>query len=573
MRRLALFVGCYALGVSILSDPPEATAQSRHDKVPTREAAIPVGLPEVPAGNAGQRSRRAQQPGGRRFARPQRPRRISPLGRDPRRPILENELDRAIGKIWRRRDLRAGITAIYVVDAETGQELYAVHEDEPLNPASNVKLVSTATALHILGPDWRYTTRLLGPAPAPDGAVIGDVYLIGSHDPTLRADGLRSLAQAVKDSGVTRIDGDIYVGRQRWRESVAASRVTIRVQGTEPGQPPHVTVLPETEFVRVRLTATTAPRKTGSPRRPHIALELYRIDDELGGDYYEVEVSGAIVPGRHITLGRSLARGCQFSAHIVRQALVDVGVSVTGTVRRAALSEYVAATRSYLPVELARHESRPMRDIVAAINKHSINRLADRVIMTAGAMHYGGRPTMKKAIRAMRDWLRDVAGIDPGTVVLDTGSGLSYNTELAARHIVAILRRAGGYTGRGSPAPDDAGAAKTRALEQAFVRSLAVAGVDGTLRRRFRGSKARGSVIGKTGTLSRVVALSGIVAHGRDNALAFAIVSNGHRRRWRYRVRKNHEAIVEAMYRYLRTRLAQHDERESLTPAAADGGR
>ena len=83
-----------------------------------------------------------------------------------------------------------------------------------------------------------------------------------------------------------------------------------------------------------------------------------------------------------------------------------------------------------------------------------------------------------------------------------------------------------------------------------YIDSLAVAGRDGTLRRRFRGSKVRNAMVGKTGTLTGVIALSGLLEH-EGRKLVFAIVTNGNAHRNRWNVRKQHEALVEAMHRYL----------------------
>ena len=159
--------------------------------------------------------------------------------------------------------------------------------------------------------------------------------------------------------------------------------------------------------------------------------------------------------------------------------------------------------------------------------------------MTAGAQIYGGLPTMEKGVKLMNEWLGQ-AGVDPSKVVLDTGSGLSYNTQLSAQQIIKVIRSASGYN-------DDVEADTARS----FVASLAVAGRDGTLRRRFRGSPLRRKVVGKTGTLTKIIALSGILDVGGEQ-LCFAIVSNGHRHRNRGDVRKQHEELVTEMYRFLR---------------------
>ena len=117
----------------------------------------------------------------------------------PRRPeplTVEEETAESIQKLLRGPVLRRGVTGLFVADAKTGEPLFAVNASDPMNPASNVKLISTATALELLGPEFRYPTRVLGPAPT--GAIVkGDVYLLGSYDPTLSSTDLHEIAASM----------------------------------------------------------------------------------------------------------------------------------------------------------------------------------------------------------------------------------------------------------------------------------------------------------------------------------------------------------------------------------------
>jgi D-alanyl-D-alanine carboxypeptidase/D-alanyl-D-alanine-endopeptidase (penicillin-binding protein 4) len=593
------------------------------------------------------------------------------IGRESR--TLESELIDELRKLESERALRRGTTAIYVVDASTGRTVYAVHEDEPLNPASNVKLISTATALDVLGPDWRYATRVLGPAPGPDGTVAGDLYLVGSYDPTLQPAHLAELAAALASAGVTRVLGDVVVGPDALRDSLGFARIDVRVQGRPPGQAgdataPEVIIETSTGFLaddaRAAFLAETfeldVQAQTTRKRRSRIDVAVSLVSAPR--PRYRIQVTGTIGKDSRSRARRRLPEPQIYTAQLLRAALVQAGVTVQGAVREAALDAYVAETAAAasLPIELARHESQPLSRLVASINKRSLNALSDRVIMTAGAVLYGGAPTMDKGVRAMQAWLREQAGLDPSRIVLDSGSGLSYNTELTARQLVRVLRAAAGLwmpepetsvasapsmeellpprLARAADAPgvlaagpgvaligmlDDqagpalasraAGAPLLAAIEpmalsddleldepeetdsvsdasapeqmpasiepaedspaaapsgsapapvaaalplastpaEAFLGSLSVAGVDGTLRHRFH--ELRGQVQGKTGTLNKVVALSGLVRHG-DQTLAFAIVTNGTDWRQRQRVRRQHERLVEALHRYLRKR-------------------
>ena len=128
-----------------------------------------------------------------------------------------------------RGPLRYGVTGLYVADARTGEPLFAVNADDALNPASNVKMISTATALELLGPQFRYTTRVLGPEPDAGGAIHGNVYLLGSWDPTLALTDFDDIAQQLAARGVHELDGDVVVGGDPTRDGMYRALVPVEV--------------------------------------------------------------------------------------------------------------------------------------------------------------------------------------------------------------------------------------------------------------------------------------------------------------------------------------------------------
>ena len=449
---------------------------------------------------------------------------------------------REIRSIWSGQTLRRGTTAVYIREARSGKLLYSVHPKAPLNPASNVKLISTATALNILGPQWQYETKLYGPTPE-NGIANGDVFLRGSWDPTLGSRALATLARRVRSNGITTITGDVVLGLDPRRDAIGLPIVRLRVTGANKvGQPPTIVVDPPSDFVRVQVDATSA-----WVRRSRIKASS-RLITEGTASHVLVTVTGTMRIRSKKTIRRWISQRAPLSAHLLRRALQNAGVTVAGTTRRQTFDDYVSSSiqRNYLPIPLASRKSRPVRELVRTINKRSLNFLSDRLVMTAGAHAYGGPPTMPKAILAMKQWLRKFAGISPKSITLDTGSGLSYKTQLSAKDIVRVLRVGAGYAN-----PGKTDAALPDAFHSTFAESLAVAGTDGTLRRRFAGSDVKGKLFGKTGTLTGIVALSGILKGTRDRALAFSIVSNGTLRKHRRNIRLEHEAIVEAMHRYL----------------------
>ena len=205
----------------------------------------------------------------------------------------------------------------------------------------------------------------------------------------------------------------------------------------------------------------------------------------------------ALVVDRGRYRGRTSATPALAAASLYRQALEATGVTVAGRSRSGVL------TTVGLP--LARDVSEPLADVVRFMGRESDNYTAEVLVKQLGAL-YAERGSTAAGVRVIRGAL-EAAGVPLAGVRLADGSGLSRLDRLTARAVVALL---------------EAGLAEGD-LRDAFLDSLAVAGVDGTLEGRLESRPARGQVIAKTGTTSGASALSGFV---RDRYV-FAILQNG----------------------------------------------
>ena len=465
----------------------------------------------------------------------QRPAREA-VGRREEPLSAEEDTARQIEKLL-RGPLRYGVTGLFVADARTGEALFSVNADDPLNPASNVKMISTATALELLGPDFRYPTRLLGATPDA-GVVHGDVYLLGSYDPTLTIGDLDALAASAAARGITRIDGDIVVGADPTRDGVYRAVIPLEVRGGEPGGPAIASAPAGMDLVSITMIARTAKTAT----RPRLSYQVATTTDAAGHLRLAVTIGGTIGRGGAIRYTLVTRERTATAAYTLRAALRAHGVAIAGETRTAELPEFVAASvpAGGLPIELARHESARLADIIIRVNKWSINWLADRVIMTAAALVKREPPSMELALSAMYDWLIRHPGIARSEVVVDTGSGLSYHTRITPHELVSIVRSAAGFAAGGDPA-----------LSRAWLDSLSIGGTDGTLSSRFRAPDLRGRIRGKTGTLSTVIALSGVLEVDPQRPLAFSLVTNGDSPLSPRQVRRAHEQVVGVLCRYL----------------------
>jgi D-alanyl-D-alanine carboxypeptidase/D-alanyl-D-alanine-endopeptidase (penicillin-binding protein 4) len=442
---------------------------------------------------------------------------------DPARQLLVRRL-RHLGT---RGVLSRGITAVHIAYARTGKPLYAVKAKRPLNPASNVKLVSTATALAILGPRWRYVTLVLGEPPSPAGRVQGGLRLVGSGDPTLDLQATERLAAKLHQRGVRQIQGDVLLG----------PRLRVHLNAEQAAD--------------LLADAASDARSAGDPTRDSAGKSSRDGNGKAQGDR-EGEGDGDADHRASCTTSaatQTRVDPTDLGAAAFHRALSQAGIAVTGRVRRLPRS-WRRAPRRPGDRELARHHSAVLAKLLEEINHPSDNRLAEAVLRTAGAVMFGGRLTRRKGVRAMRWWLRRIARVPLRKVRLENGSGLSTLSRLSPRQLTRVLRVALGYTHRRrelSPARQS----RVQRDAAAYRESLPRAARDGTLQYRFVGSMARRYVRAKTGTLRGIITLSGVITPPGGRPVVFSILSNGIEHDERYFVRRRHEKMVEAIYRYL----------------------
>jgi len=460
--------------------------------------------------------------------------------REPKDPSNPHEqrvtkLRESLLEVLREAPLNRTRVGVEVMQASDGDVLFAHNAAVPFNPASNTKMLTTAAAMTLLGGDWRYHTVLYGPAPDVDGVVKGDVVLRGAGDPSLTNTDVAEIARDLARRGVTKIEGDLYAD-PRFHDpkattvsdagvgegAIILNRNTYAVH-VRPGEVGHAAVVwvePRTEVFGVENQATTVKGK-----RSRLRIDSYRKDDRL-----IVTIRGRIAEnrGEYVDL-RRLADGALLAGAVLRSALNDFGIELTGELRSGSVP-----ARS----PLAEHLSAPLSDVCKISNKPSNNFVAEAIYKTLGSELYGLPGTLAKGTKAVMEYLT-AAGVKNGDYKIVNGSGLTHENRITARDLSALLRTI--YYDP-AVAPD-------------FMTSLAIGGVDGTIRNRFMGTEAVGLVRAKTGTLSGVSALSGYVGD-RDDVLVFSIFVQGFRNKRTNEVRHAQVRMVQAMLSYLRADAA-----------------
>ena len=529
MKRVALAVIVALIAPEVVAAPPQPAKRTRPRDPNKLGAAARVA-----------------------FGRELRPARET-VGRSTGPLTAEEATAAQIQKLMRGPLLRGGVTGLFVADANTGEPVFAVNAEDPLNPASNVKMISTATAIELLGPGFRFPTRVLGPKPIA-GVVTGDVYLFGSYDPTLTVRDFDDIARDIAARGIIQIRGDVILGSDPTRDGIYRPIVPIAIAAGQPGHPPTASVPPGFDLVEIKITATTAR----IAMRPRLTYKAEASTTPAGQPHVVLTIGGAIGKDGKVDYPMVTKYRGAAAAYALIAALRARQIALTGTPKSGELGPFVGGTVSggELPIELGRHDSQTVGEIIAKINKWSINWLADRLVMTAAALSRNKPPTMELAVDAMYAWLDRNPRLKRG-IVLDTGSGLSYRTQISPRELVSVVRSAGGFS-----RPADA-------TSTAWLRSLSIVGTDGTLQHRFLGSDLGGRIIGKTGSLSTVIALSGVLDIDPQRPLVFALVTNTDAPLSKPVVRKAHELVIAEICKYAARTLTKPPARSPSAPPPA----
>jgi D-alanyl-D-alanine carboxypeptidase/D-alanyl-D-alanine-endopeptidase (penicillin-binding protein 4) len=451
----------------------------------------------------------------------------APADRTKRDAWLLEQLDSAV----RARPLliTAQVSAT-VIDVASGTILWKHHADRPLNLASVTKVLTTAAALHILGPGFRWRTSLLGEKLDPEnGTVEGDLFVRGRGDPTLTLAGLRELAQALEWRGVTEITGDVvfdgsyfdlvdepprYADQPKERAgyrapigaaSLERNAVTVVVAADRFGYGLADVKIDPPMGEYVRLVDPTVVTVASGRTRIHVATIMRR-------DHIELRVSGQILADEGVWFQRRrIDDPVRMFGESLRSVLAQRGIRVKGK----KIGRGIAPATAVL---LAEHESPPLADVIRTMAKTSDNYMAETVLKTLGAESRILPPppavpppaTWNDGIGAVKRYLTEQAGVDVTTVRYENGSGLYDSSAIPAAAVAQVLSSAWRDFRVG---PD-------------LAAALATGGVDGTLRRRFRDPRLRGRIRAKTGTLAQVSSLAGYAGTDSGHPLAFVVIVN-----------------------------------------------
>jgi serine-type D-Ala-D-Ala carboxypeptidase/endopeptidase (penicillin-binding protein 4) len=392
--------------------------------------------------------------------------------------------------------------SVVVQEAGTATTRVSLNAQQPMNPASVAKLLTTYAALDELGPAYTWKTPVWLAGSIKNGVLEGHLHLQGRGDPKLTIERVWLALQRIRAMGVNDIRGDIVIDQSAF----AVPETSTAEFDNEPLRPYNArsqALLANLSAVIYTFTPDVArgvaivsaePQLDGAQVDATVPLASGPCGDWRGalkaaiGDPKQMRFAGSYPAScgeRFWALAHSDAR--QYTARLLTTLWRSGGGKLAGTVREGAAPADAAPT-----FELT---SPPLADVVRDINKYSNNVMAQQVLLTLGLLKNGGtRATPDDAREALKQWLRERLGESLDGVVIDNGSGLSRQTRVSAALLARVLQRAW-----------------SSAVMPELMASLPVAGLDGTLRRTRGNAATTGRAHLKTGSLRDVQALAGYV--------------------------------------------------------------
>jgi D-alanyl-D-alanine carboxypeptidase/D-alanyl-D-alanine-endopeptidase (penicillin-binding protein 4) len=402
-------------------------------------------------------------------------------------------------------------SAVGLYVADPAGEVFLQHNaTAALNPASTMKLVTTAAALELLGPaaTWRTEVHLLGRL--QNGRLDGDLLLRGGGDPRLTLENLWLLLRDVRARGVRDIMGDLVIDRSAF----AIADIDPGAFDGEPTRPYNqgadalllnfravrLTFIPDADLRTVRILA--------EPPLPELRIANNLALSDGTCDSWPEKAEADIVTmtlsfngAFPLSCGEKVKHFSLLPPLDYARALFDhlwrgMGGSFSG---RARIGTTPAGSRPF-----AAFESPTLQEVVRDVNKNSNNVMARQLYLSLSARN--GSPATPEQSRAAIDAWLESRGLSIPELVMENGAGLSRIERISARGMGRLL-----------------GAVWNGPLGPELAASLPLAGVDGTLKRRFASSPAAGRAHLKTGLLNNVRALAGYV-HG-DSGRTLVVVS------------------------------------------------
>jgi D-alanyl-D-alanine carboxypeptidase/D-alanyl-D-alanine-endopeptidase (penicillin-binding protein 4) len=428
-------------------------------------------------------------------------------------PAIQNFIER--DKIDRNH------IGILISETKTGRLLAEHRADHSFLPASVIKLATTYAALLEFGSDWRWPTRFYYTGAFDHGVIEGDIVVRAYGDPTLSIKDIPSVVKRLKQVGVRHVRGNLLIDRSFFSVGGRISSGFDNHPYSEYNAMPDALMFDD-HLCRISIdTASGVPivKKETPDNGYHVVNKLHVVSKACRRNYSwprikvdrESDVPTVILSGklsRHCpprVIKRVLDYPYTGFYGALRQEMEKQGITMDGQLKLGKTPENARA--------LINHHSAPLKKILAKTNKKSNNLYARHIFLLLGARVQGLPGTESKGRKAVRKILSR-KGIMGEETKLDNGCGLSRRSRTTARMFQRLLQHAYRHYG------------------WEWIETLAIAGIDGTIKKRFRNTPVKHRAWLKTGTLKNAKNIAGYVK-GRSGRLYTVVILYNGQKRWK----------------------------------------
>ncbi|MET3538615.1 D-alanyl-D-alanine carboxypeptidase/D-alanyl-D-alanine endopeptidase [Chryseobacterium limigenitum] len=386
-----------------------------------------------------------------------------------------------------------------VYDPKTKKIISSYNENTPLVPASTTKLLTTETALNLLGENYRWMTQLEYSGNIDENGVLnGNLYVVGSGDPSLGTNkaGAYSYRDIISDfisgmsrEGIKKVNGDIIIQTALFKGNI--SRLPENVVWLENNNyylPVGTTreINPANEKLIVKKGNSFSGEKKYFYVSPYNSQMVFA--DKYEGDGI---------------LTTKLPDAPAYLANTLRATMVKSGIGITGKVTPK-MTDANPESRKLVSA----YKSPTLGDIIYYTNQHSDNSLAEALLKTVGFQSKGDQ-TSESGRVVVTNHLK-AEGFDMMGLNYIDGSGLSRSNNVTPISQVKYLT-----------------SLMDEKYYKTYLTSLPIGGQSGTLKRMFVGT-GNGQIFAKTGTLNKVKALAGYMKTNSGKTLVFSLLVNNY---------------------------------------------
>jgi D-alanyl-D-alanine carboxypeptidase/D-alanyl-D-alanine-endopeptidase (penicillin-binding protein 4) len=448
--------------------------------------------------------------------------------------FAQNTIQTSIEHFANDASLKHASISFKVTDLATGTTVSEFNPNVTLPTASTAKLFSTATALDILGPDYRATTRIYRDGEIDSAGVLnGTLWIRGGGDPSLgskyfnqedhQLDFLDNWVKQLKELGITEIKGAVMADASAFGYNGVPDGWNWVDLGNYYGAGPSGLSIYD-NLVRYRFSVPSSSGqlvrvKSIEPKVPGLQFHNYILSSTRKGDnayLYGAPYSLDRFGSGTLPLGSSnfLVKGSlpdpemQF-AHELCEALKRVGIKVSDGAQSVRSLDLVAKAKSYDGrVLLIEHKGEKLIDIINYTNMRSVNLFAEHMINLVGYENTEDGST-RSGLTALENHWKNGFNIDG--MQINDGSGLSRMNAISAQHFVGLLKQM-----------------NESKYASEFLSSLPVAGKSGTLKSVCQGQAAQNRMIAKSGSMTRIKSYAGYINGLSGKRYAFALIVNNY---------------------------------------------